>query len=98
MNHNSRPLFAPLVITVIATLLSIVLVVVALIEWLAIIFDSFVVPCLLVALFMAMMAVVVYLYALRPSLVQARERFDIIYEVFRHIKRGVDWVQGLLGM
>ena len=92
MNHNSRPMFAPLVVMVIATLMSILLVVIALIDWLAAFFDSLMIPCLLVALFMALLAVIVYLDALRPSLVQARERFDVVYEVFRHIKRGVDWV------
>lgn len=92
MNHNSRPLFVPLVVMVIATLMSILLVVIALIDWLAAFFDSLIIPCLLVALFMALLAVIVYLYALRPSLAQARERFDVVYEVFRHIKRGMDWV------
>jgi hypothetical protein len=77
---------------VIATLLSILLLVVALIDWLAAFFGSLMIPCLIVALFMALLAALVYLYALRPSLAQARARFDIIYEVFRHIKRGVDWV------
>lgn len=92
-----RPLFMPLAITIVSALLAALLFISALVAWLAEIFGSFNEPCLLVGIFLALMAVVVYFVSLKSYFRQIGEELRVIYSVSRAVRDGIDWVTAFLG-
>ena len=92
-----RPLFMPLAITIVSALLAALLFISALVAWLAEIFGSFKEPCLLVGIFLALMAVVVYFVSLKSYFRQIREELRVIYSVSRVVRDWIDWATAFLG-
>ena len=92
-----RPLFMPLAITIVSALLAALLFISALVAWLAEIFGSLKEPCLLVGIFLALMAVVVYFVSLKSYFRQIGEELRVIYSVSRAVRDGIDWVTAFLG-
>ena len=92
-----RPLFMPLAITIVSALLAALLFISALVAWLAEIFGSCKEPCLLVGIFLALMAVVVYFVSLKSYFRQIGEELRVIYSVSRAVRDGIDWVTAFLG-
>ncbi len=85
-----------IVIMLVSILLSAFLLVSALVVWLAEYFGSPAIPSLLVGIFMAIIALVVYLVALRDVTERLNEWTHTIYDVSRMIRDGYDWVIALL--
>ena len=92
-----RPLFMPLAITIVSALLAALLFISALVAWLAEIFGSFKEPCLLVGIFLAVMAVVVYKVSLKSYFSQISQELSVIYSVSRVIRGWLDWASAFLG-
>ena len=92
-----RPLFMPLAITVVSALLAALLFISALVAWLAEIFGSLKEPCLLVGIFLALMAVVVYFVSLKSYFRQISEELRVIYSVSRVVRDWIDWATAFLG-
>lgn len=85
-----------IVIMMVSILLSAMLLVSALVVWLAGYFGSPAIPSLLVGIFMAIIALIVYLVALRDVTERLNEWTHTIYDVSRLIRDGYDWVIALL--
>lgn len=92
-----RPFFLPLAITVVSALLAALLFVSALVAWLAEVFGSLKIPCLLVGIFLAVMAVVVYKVSLKSYFSQISQELSVIYSVSRVIRGWLDWASAFLG-
>lgn len=92
-----RPFFMPLAITVVSALLAALLFVLALVSWLAEIFGSLKVPCLLVGGVCALMAIVVYKVSLKSYFRQISDELSVIYSVSRVIRGWIDWAAAFLG-
>lgn len=92
-----RPFFVPLAITVVSALLAALLFVSALVSWLAEIFGSIKVPCLLVGSAMAIMALVVYKVSLESYFKQIGDELRVIYSVSRVVRSWIDWATALVG-
>ncbi|MBQ2993572.1 MAG: hypothetical protein IJE21_06690 [Alistipes sp.] len=94
--NERRSIVLPLVITVVSMLLAMFLLCSALVVWLAEFFGSLTLPCLLVGLFMAAIAVTVYLVSLRDAAERLNDWTHTIYDVSRLVQDGYDWAIGLL--
>ena len=95
MRENGPP-FVALIIVVLAALAAALLLVVALLVWLAELMGSILYPALLLSLFFALLAFIIYKVSLRGAISEIRERLDIIYEVAKVIREGVAWVKRLI--
>lgn len=95
MNDN-RPIFVPMAIASIAIMMSTLLLSAAVVVWLAEVFGSLVIPCLLVGGFMATIALVVYLVTLRSTFKMLSVQVTTMYEISRVIQRGYEWAVALL--
>ena len=83
--------FTALVIVVLAGLVTALLFVTALVLWLAELMGSVIYPCLIVGLFFALLAFVVYRVSLRDIVRDIYERMDTIYYVTKTLRDGVEW-------
>lgn len=92
-----RPFFLPLAIMVVTALLSALLFISAFIAWLAEIFGSLKIPCLIVGVIMALIAAIVYTVTLKSYFRQIGEELRVIYSVSRIIRGWIDWVTALFG-
>ena len=92
-----RPFFLPLAITVVTAIIATLLFVSALVAWLAEIFGSLKIPCLIVGVFMAIIATTVYAVTLKSYFRQIGEELNVIYSVSRAVRSWIDWVSALLG-
>ena len=88
--------FTALVIVVLAGLVTALLFVTALVLWLAELMGSVIYPCLIVGLFFALLAFVVYRVSLRDIVRDIYERMDTIYAVTKTLRDGVEWAMRLL--
>ncbi len=88
--------FTALIIVVMAGLAAALLFVIALVLWLAELMGSIIYPCLLVGLFFAFIAFLLYKLSLRDIMRELHERIDIIYDVTKSVRDGVEWVMKLL--
>ena len=95
MYENGTP-FAALIIVVLAALVAALLIVVALVVWLAEVMGSLLYPCLIVGLFFALLAIIVYRISLRDILVELHERVTVIYDVTKTLREAVEWGVRLL--
>ena len=84
--------FAALIIVVLAALAAAQLLLVALVLWLATLFGSIIVPCIIVGLFMALLGIVVYRLSLRAIIQEMHERIGVIYGVTKALHEAVEWV------
>ena len=92
-----RPLFLPLAIMVVSAILAALLLVSAFVTWLAEIFGSLKIPCLIVGVFMAVIATIVYAVTLKSYFRQIGEELRVVYSVSRIIRGWIDWVTALIG-
>lgn len=72
------------------------LFVVSLVVWLAGLMGTLLYPCLIVGLFMAVLAIAIYKISLRDYMREVHERVGLIYDVMKMMREGVEWVRRLL--
>ena len=94
--RENRSYFAALIIVALAAPAAALLFVVALVVWLAELMGSLIYPCLVVGLFFALLAMVVYKVSLRDTMQELHERIGVIYDVTKVIREGVEWGMRLL--
>lgn len=92
-NHSH---FAALIIVLLAALVAALLFVVAFVLWLASLMGTLLYPCLIVGLFMTVIAVALYKISLRDYMREFHERVGLIYDVMKMVREGVEWVRKLL--
>ena len=89
--QEHRSFLVALIIVVLAALAAAQLLLVALVLWLATLFDSIIVPCIIVGLFMALLGIVVYRLSLRAIIQEMHERIGVIYGVTKALHEAVEW-------
>ncbi|MBQ5647979.1 MAG: hypothetical protein IIV16_02510 [Alistipes sp.] len=92
-NHSY---FASLIIVALAAPAAALLLVVALVVWLAELMGSILYPCLMLGAFFALLAVIIYKVSLRDAMREIDERFVAIYEVTKLFREGIEWGVRLL--
>ena len=92
-NHS---FLAALIIVALAAPAAALLFVVALVVWLAELMGSIIYPCLIVALFLAILAIIIYKVSLRDALREMHERMGVVYEVTKLLREGFEWIARLL--
>ena len=94
--HENRSHFAALIIVALAAPAAALLLVVALVVWLAELMGSVVYPCLVLGLFFALISSIIYKVSLRYAVREIDERLQVIYDVTRLLREGVEWGVKLL--
>ena len=94
--RENRSYFAALIIVALAAPAAALLFVVALVVWLAELMGTIIYPCIIVGLFFAMLATIVYKVSLRDAMREVHERIDVIYDVTKILREGVEWGMRLL--
>ena len=94
--QEHRSFLVALIIVVLAALVAALLFVVALVVWLAELMGSILYPCLIVGLFLALLAIVVYKVSLRDAVRELHERIGVIYDVTKLLRECIDWGAKLL--
>ena len=89
--RENRSYFAALIIVALAAPAAALLFVVALVVWLAELMGSIIYPCLLVGLFFALLATILYKVSLRDAMCEIDERIRLVYDFTRTIREGFDW-------
>ena len=89
--HENRSYFVALIIVALAAPAAAILFVVALVIWLAELMGSLIAPCLLVGLFLALLATIIYKVSLRDAMREVDERLSVIYEVTKLLREGIAW-------
>lgn len=92
-NHSY---FATLLIVALAALAAALLLVVALVVWLAELMGSIIYPCLLLGILFATLAIILYKVSLRDIMREIDERLGVIYEVMKLLREGVEWIKRVL--
>ena len=87
-NHSH---FAALIIVALAAPAAALLLIVALVVWLAELMGSVIYPCLILGLFFALLATIIYKVSLRDAMREMGERLGVIYEVTRLLHEAVAW-------
>lgn len=95
--RERHTLITALIIVVLAGLAAALLLLVALVVWLAEQFGSIVAPCLVLGVSMALLAIVVYKVSLRDAIREVNERMGVIYDVTKAVREVVMWGIALLG-
>jgi hypothetical protein len=93
---ENQSYFATLIIVVLAALAAALLLVVALVVWLAELMGSAIYPCLILGIFMAILAAIVYRVSLRHIVREIDERLSVIYEVTKILREGIEWCMRVL--
>ena len=94
--HENRSFIPALIIVALAAPAAALLFVVALVVWLAELMGSLIYPCLIVALFLAILAIIIYKVSLRDALREMHERMGVVYEVTKLLREGFEWIARLL--
>lgn len=94
--RENRSYFAALIIVALAAPAAALLFVVALVVWLAELMGTIIYPCIIVGLFFAMLATIVYKVSLRDAMREVHERIEVIYDVTKIVREGVEWGMRLL--
>ena len=95
MTEHRSPLPA-LIIVALAAPAAALLLVVALVVWLAELMGSVIYPCLLLGLCLALLAYIIYKVSLRDALREIDERWRVVYEATKLLRDGVEWCLRLL--
>ena len=95
MRENHSFLAALIIVALVAPAAAL-LFVVALVVWLAELIGSLIYPCLIVALFLAILAIIIYKVSLRDALREMHERMGVVYEVTKLLREGFEWIARLL--
>ena len=89
--RENRSYFVTLIIVALVAPAAAILFVVALVIWLAELMGSLIAPCLLVGLFLALLATIIYKVSLRDAMREVDERLSVIYEVTKLLREGIAW-------
>ena len=95
MRENRFP-FAALIIVALAAPAAALLGVVALVVWLAELMGSVIYPCLILGLFLVLLATIVYKVSLRDIMQDMHERVTVIYDMTKLLREGIDWAMRVL--
>ena len=87
-NHSH---FAALIIVALAAPAAALLLIVALVVWLAELMGSVIYPCLILGLFFALLATIIYKVSLRDAMREMDERLSVIYDVTKLLREAVAW-------
>ena len=94
--RENRSFLAALTIVALAAPAAALLFVVSVVMWLAELMGSLIYPCLIVGLFFALLALVVYKVSLHDAMREVEERLSVIYDVTRLLREGIEWGMRLL--
>ena len=94
--RENRSYFASLIIVALAAPAAALLLIIALVVWLSELMGSIIFPCLILGLFFALLATIVYKVSLRDAMREIDERFVVIYEVTKLFREGIEWGVRLL--
>ena len=94
--RENRFHFAALIIVALAAPAAALLGVVALFVWLAELMGSVIYPCLILGLFLALLATIVYKVSLRDIMQDMHERVTVIYDMTKLLREGIDWAMRVL--
>lgn len=89
---------AALVFFVIATAITILMLLTALVMWLSMLTGSLIVSSLIVAVFFGIIAWIIYMLAIRDGIEHIRMQMETVYDVARIAKSGYDWVTNKLAL
>lgn len=89
---RSRAVAVPLILFVLTLLSALGLLIAALTIWLSWLFDSTVLSCIVVGSMFLLIAVAIYLAALRGAIKRMQERLETVYQTSRAIQSGFDWI------
>ena len=95
--HENRSFLPALIIVALAAPAAALLVVVALVVWLAELMGSVIYPCLLLGVLFALLAYIIYKVSLREALREMEQRLQVISDAIALLRTGVEWcVQWLI--
>ena len=89
--HENRSYITALIIVALAAPAAALLLVVALVVWLSEIMGSTIYPCLILGLFFALLATIIYKVSLRDAMREMNERLSVIYDVTKLLSEVVGW-------
>ena len=89
--HENRSYITALIIGALAAPAAALLLVVALVVWLSEIMGSIIYPCLILGLFFALLATIIYKVSLRDAMREMNERLSVIYDVTKLLSEVVGW-------
>ena len=89
--HENRSYITALIIVALAAPAAALLLVVALVVWLSEIMGSIIYPCLILGLFFALLATIIYKVSLRDAMREMNERLSVIYDVTKLLSEVVGW-------
>ena len=89
--HENRSYITALIIVALAAPAAALLLVVALVVWLSEIMGSIIYPCLILGLFFALLATIIYKVSLRNAMREMNERLSVIYDVTKLLSEVVGW-------
>ena len=89
--RENQSYFATLITVALAASMAALLLVVALVVWLAELMGSIIYPCLILGLLLAAMATIIYSVSLRSIMRDMDERLRVIYDVMKLLREGVEW-------
>ena len=89
--RENQSYFATLITVALAASMAALLLVVALVVWLAELMGSIIYPCLILGLLLAAMATIIYSVSLRNIMREMDERLRVIYDVMKLLREGVEW-------
>lgn len=95
MKDNRKPsgnIVASMLFFGVTAAIAIILFIEAFVMWLASLTGSIAIASLITGGFFAVLAVVIYLLAVRTALEHVRDRVETIYEVASKVKEGYDWL------
>lgn len=95
MKDNWKPsgnIVASMLFFGVTAAIAIILFIEAFVMWLASLTGSIAIASLITGGFFAVLAVVIYLLAVRTALEHVRDRVETIYEVASKVKEGYDWL------
>lgn len=71
---------------------AVLLAILALVEWLARVLDSITWATLIVAVFFAVIAVIIYFASVRSAVKNIQDKLDTVYDVANTAKTGYEWI------
>lgn len=94
-NKNSRaPILAPILLFGVTAMIAVLLLLTALVVWLAYLMGSFVASLLVTGGFFTLLALTTYFLGVRTAINHIRDQIDTVYQVAHAAKLGYEWVAG----
>lgn len=91
-DKKSQSVAVPVVLFVLSILPAIVLLITAFTIWLATLFDSAILACIVVGCAFLLIATALYFVSLRSAVKRVQDRLETIYETSRVVQSGLDWI------